>query len=103
LKLFGGVIRLINMLVISKKTMETKMPALNAKLEREDLFREISHVLRDWPELDRRVFYQAHYQGQSPETISRLMQVDAQRVSAILRQCEDRLHAALKGFRRHAA
>ncbi|MBP1624726.1 MAG: hypothetical protein H6Q07_2746 [Acidobacteria bacterium] len=79
------------------------MLALGAKLGREDLFREISNILREWPELERRVFYQAHYHGQSPEVISRSLQLDAKSVNAILQQCEDRLHAALKNFRQHAA
>jgi DNA-directed RNA polymerase specialized sigma24 family protein len=63
----------------------------------------ITSVLREWPELERKVFSQAHYYGESPEAISRSLQLDAKRVNTILQQCEGRLHAALKDFRQHAA
>jgi DNA-directed RNA polymerase specialized sigma24 family protein len=70
--------------------------------EREHLFQEILDILRQWPELDRRVFFQAHYGGQSPEAISRSLPLDVKKVSAILQQCDSRLHASL-GTLRHRA
>jgi DNA-directed RNA polymerase specialized sigma24 family protein len=79
------------------------MLATGAKIGRDDLLREISNVLLKWPELERRVFYQAHYHGQSPEAISRSLQLDEKKVCAILQQCEGRLHAALRDFRQPAA
>jgi DNA-directed RNA polymerase specialized sigma24 family protein len=86
-----------------KKTLEIPMPSLNAKIGRDDLLRTISNILLKWPELERRVFSQAHYYGQTPEAISRSFQLDEKRVRTILQQCESRLHAALRDFRQHAA
>jgi DNA-directed RNA polymerase specialized sigma24 family protein len=79
------------------------MPAYSAKIGRDDLLREIFSILLKWPELERRVFSQAHYHGQSPETISRSLQLDEKRVRAILQQCDDRLHTSLRDFRQPAA
>jgi DNA-directed RNA polymerase specialized sigma24 family protein len=67
--------------------------------EHEYLFEEILAVLRQWPELDRTVFSQSHYSGQSPEDISRSLHLDVQEVGTILKQCECRLHASLRDFR----
>lgn len=75
------------------------MSAVMLKGKREDLFREIFNVLRKWPDLDRRVFSQAHYKGQSPETISGSLNLDVNEVSSILRKCDRELLASLKGFR----
>jgi DNA-directed RNA polymerase specialized sigma24 family protein len=83
--------------------MEIPMPVISAKIGRDDLLREISDVLLKWPELERRVFSHAHYHGQSPEAISRSLQLDEKMVRAILQQCEIRLHAALRDFRQPAA
>jgi DNA-directed RNA polymerase specialized sigma24 family protein len=83
--------------------MEIPMPAFSAKIGRDDLLREISSILLKWPELERRVFSQAHYYGQSPEAISRSLRLDEKKVHTILRQCDDRLHAALRDFRQPAA
>jgi DNA-directed RNA polymerase specialized sigma24 family protein len=79
------------------------MPAFSVKIGRDDLLREISSILLKWPELERRVFAQAHYHGQSPEAISRSLQLDEKRVRMILQQCDGRLHAALRDFRQPAA
>jgi DNA-directed RNA polymerase specialized sigma24 family protein len=69
--------------------------------EHEYLFEEILGVLRQWPELDRTVFSQSHYSGQSPEDISRSLHLDVKQVGTILRQCEYKLHASLRDFRIH--
>jgi DNA-directed RNA polymerase specialized sigma24 family protein len=79
------------------------MPAYSVKIGRDDLLREISSILLKWPELERRVFSQAHYYGQSPEVISRSLRLDEKRVRTILQQCDGRLHAALRDFRQPAA
>jgi DNA-directed RNA polymerase specialized sigma24 family protein len=71
------------------------------ELEHESLFGELVTVLSQWPELDRTVFSQAHYNGKSPESISRSLHLDVKEVSTILRQCESRLHASLRDFRIH--
>jgi DNA-directed RNA polymerase specialized sigma24 family protein len=88
---------------VKEKTMEIPMPAFSAKIGREDLLKEISSILLKWPELERRVFSQAHYHGQSPEAISRSLRLEEIRVRTILQQCEGRLHAALRDFRQPAA
>lgn len=76
------------------------MPALTAGIKREALFQAISTVLRRWPELERKVFSQAHYHGQSLEVISRSLQLDVEEVSTILKECERRLYASLRSFRK---
>ncbi len=68
---------------------------------RENLVQEINNALLQWSELERRVFSQAHYQGQSPEAISRSIQLDVKEVSVILQRCERRLHASLRSFRKN--
>ena len=80
--------------------LEIKMPAGIVKIGRENLFKEISSVLRQWPELERKIFSQAHYRGQSLETISHSLQLDVEEVGAILKQCNRRLHASLRNFRK---
>ena len=75
------------------------MPAVIARLKREKLFREIVKTIDEWPEIERRIFSQAHYQGQSLEAISRCLQLDVNEVNSILRRCERRLHASLIRFR----
>ena len=72
------------------------MSAENAIIRREDLIREIFNTLSQWPELERRVFTQAHYDGQSPEAISLSLRLDIEEVSAILKQCDQRLHTSLR-------
>ena len=62
---------------------------------RENLFQEILAIIRQWPELDRRIFSKAHYEGHSAEAISLLLQMDIQEVRAILQRCDSRLHASL--------
>ena len=68
-------------------------------IERENLFQKILDVLRQWPELDRRIFSQAHYEGQSSEAISRSLKLGVKEVSAILQQCDSRLRASLGTLR----
>jgi DNA-directed RNA polymerase specialized sigma24 family protein len=66
---------------------------------REALVKEIHNAFQQWPELDRKVFYQARYCGQSPETISHSLQMEAKEVRVILKRCERLLHASLRSFR----
>jgi DNA-directed RNA polymerase specialized sigma24 family protein len=75
------------------------MRAVIAGTKRETLLQEIHGVFLQWPELERRIFSQAHYNGQSPEAISRSLQLDVKEVSTILKQCERRLYASLSNFR----
>ena len=77
------------------------MSAVLLNSKREDLFREITGVLHNWPDLDRRIFFQAHYQGQSTESISRSLKVDEKKVHTILKKCERELHTSLKDFRKN--
>jgi hypothetical protein len=76
------------------------MRAVVTGAEREALLREIHNTFLQWPELDRRIFSQAHYCGQSPEALSRSLQLDVEEVSTTLKRCESRLHAALSSFRK---
>jgi DNA-directed RNA polymerase specialized sigma24 family protein len=76
------------------------MRAVIAGTKRETLLQEINNALLQWPELERRIFSQAHYHGQSPEAISRSLQLDVEEVSSILRRCESRLYASLRSFRK---
>ena len=77
------------------------MSAVLLKGNREDLFREISNVLEKWPELERRIFAQAHYQGLSPEIISDSLELDANEVGSILRKCDRELIDSLREFRQN--
>jgi hypothetical protein len=70
------------------------------KMKRENLFQLIFDALNRWPELERRIFFQAHYNGQSVKAIARSHQLDAEEVSAILRRCDRRLYASLNSFRK---
>ena len=76
------------------------MQSVIARIERENLAKEISNALYGWPELDRQIFAQAHYRGQSLETISRSVQLGIGEVSEILKRCDRRLHESLKAFRK---
>jgi hypothetical protein len=77
---------------------ESEMPAVMEKGKRNDLFEEIFNTYRRWPELERKVFSLAHYQGQSSETISRALRVDVKEVGTILQQCERGLRNSLRDF-----
>lgn len=79
--------------------MEIAMPATNARKGRESLFQEILNILHQWPELERRIFCEAHYRGQSPEQVAQEFHMRTQQVRRILRQCDHRLHAALQNYR----
>ena len=71
-----------------------------AGTKRETLLQEIYIAFLQWPEPERRIFSQAHYYGQSPETISRSLQLDVEEVLTTLKQCERRLYASLRSFRK---
>jgi|WetSurMetagenome_2_1015567.scaffolds.fasta_scaffold38591_2 DNA-directed RNA polymerase specialized sigma24 family protein len=75
------------------------MQSIIARIERENLATEILNALYRWPELDRQIFSQAHYRGQSLETISRSVQLGVDEVRDILKRCDRRLHESLKAFR----
>ena len=75
------------------------MSAVILKRKREDLFMEIANTLHEWPDLERRIFSQAHYHGQSPESISRSFKLDVDKVIRILRQCDRKLQNSLRKFR----
>ena len=72
------------------------MPVVCEKMKREDLFRGILGALREWPNLDRQIFTQAHYHGQSIETISRSLNLDVEEVRLILRHRDRELYTALR-------
>jgi DNA-directed RNA polymerase specialized sigma24 family protein len=76
------------------------MSAAIINSKREELFREIANVLQEWPDLERRIFAQAHYHGQSPESISHFLKLDVEKVSTILKQCDRKLQTSLREFRK---
>jgi len=67
--------------------------------KRDSITREIINALGQWPEIERKVFSQVHYQGKSVEAISRSLQLDAVEVHQILKRCDRRLHASLRDLR----
>jgi hypothetical protein len=77
-----------------------EMYAVGPRIEREHLFQEILNILHRWPERDRRVFWQAHYEGRSLEAISRSLELGVKEVSAVLLKCDYQLHASLGSFRK---
>jgi hypothetical protein len=81
------------------ETGKSKMPAVISKIDRENLFQEICNTLRQWPDLERRVFSQAHYHGQSVEAIALSLQLNVEEASAILKECDCRLNACIRRFR----
>jgi DNA-directed RNA polymerase specialized sigma24 family protein len=80
--------------------MEMKMEAVITGKNREALLKEIHNAFLQWPELDQKVFHQARYCGQSPEIISRSLQLEEEEVAATLQRCERRLYASLRNFRK---
>jgi DNA-directed RNA polymerase specialized sigma24 family protein len=76
------------------------MKISETKMKRKDLFEEITNILRQWPDLERKIFAQAHYHGQSPEAISRSLKLDTKEVSTILSRCERQLQISLRNFRK---
>ena len=80
------------------------MAALNNVMDRsrELLSQAILDVLGSWPELDRRVFVQAHYQGRPIENISGCLGLSTAEVRRILETCERKLLSALRDFRNAA-
>ena len=79
--------------------MEMKMERVIAGKNREALLKEIYNAFLQWSELDQKIFYQARYCGQSPEVISRALQLEEEEVRAALKRCERLLYASLRGFR----
>lgn len=77
------------------------MSAVNMKSRREELFRGISNVFQQWPDLERKIFAQAHYQGRSPKIISDYLKLDVNEVRSILRKCDHELHISLREFRKN--
>jgi DNA-directed RNA polymerase specialized sigma24 family protein len=75
-----------------------KMPADIANAKRESLIQEIFSVIAQWPDIERNVFCEAHYHGQSVEAISRSQQLNEEEVQQILNQCDQRLHASLRSL-----
>ena len=76
------------------------MRAVIAGTKRKTLLQEICNAFLQWPELERRIFSQAHYYGQTPEAISRSLQLDVEEVRATLKQSERRLYTSLRNFRK---
>ena len=65
----------------------------------ENLFRSILDALNRWPDLERKIFVQAHYDGQSLKAIAHSLQLDVEEVGTILRRCDRRLYDSLSNLR----
>ena len=72
------------------------MPIVSEKMKREALLQGILDTLREWPNLDQQIFAQAHYHGQSIETISSSLNLDMEEVRLILQHRDRELYAALR-------
>jgi len=77
-----------------------KMSGGIEKKRRENLIKEIINALDQWPERERSIFSQAHYQGHSVEVVSRSLQLDVEEVQQILKLCERKLHDSLRNLSR---
>ncbi len=73
--------------------------SLTMERTRNGLSEAIVSVLKSWPLLERQVFTQSHYRGESAEHISVALGLSVSEVRSILEQCNTRLRKSLKGFR----
>jgi hypothetical protein len=71
------------------------MPDYTSKLNRKQLFMKIVGTLRQWSDLEQKVFTQAHYCGKSPITISSHLKLDVEEVNGILERCNLKLVTSL--------
>jgi DNA-directed RNA polymerase specialized sigma24 family protein len=74
--------------------------AANQELEttREFLSQAIVEVITSWPERDRRIFIQIHYEGKSAEEVSNSSGLRLTDILQILRVCEWRLSKSLQAL-----
>jgi DNA-directed RNA polymerase specialized sigma24 family protein len=66
---------------------------------RELLSRVIVESLKSWPEFQRRIFIEIHYNGRSVPEVSRALGLQQAEIAEILRQCQCKLYKALRAFR----
>jgi len=80
--------------------VEALFMAVHERLElnRQFLSQAIVEAVRSWPESDRKIFVQAHYEGKSAEDISDSSSLELADVLQILEICEWRLSKSLKAF-----
>ena len=71
------------------------MSGNTSKLNRKQLFVKIVSILRQWSDLEQKIFTQAHYYGKSPITISSHLKLDVDEVNGILKRCNLRLLTSL--------
>ena len=71
------------------------MPDNTSKQDRKQLFMKIVSTLRQWSDLEQKIFTQAHYYGKSPITISSHLKLDVDEVNGILKRCNLRLLTSL--------
>ena len=74
---------------------ELYMSGNTSKLNRKQLFVKIVSILRQWSDLEQKIFTQAHYYGKSPITISSHLKLDVDEVNGILKRCNLRLLTSL--------
>ena len=67
-------------------------------LNREFLSQAIVEAVRSWPESERKIFVQAHYEGKSAEEISNSSGLNLTDVLRILADCEWRLSDSLRAY-----
>jgi DNA-directed RNA polymerase specialized sigma24 family protein len=78
---------------------ESFMVANDAQQQsREILSRAIVEAISSWPELDRRIFIQVHYEGKSAEEIAGFSGLKPKDVLQVLKVCEWRLSKSLNSF-----
>ena len=71
------------------------MPDNTSKQDRKQLFMKIVSTLRQWSDLEQKVFTQAHYCGKSPMIISSHLKLDVEEVRGILERCNLKLLTSL--------
>jgi DNA-directed RNA polymerase specialized sigma24 family protein len=78
---------------------------LNSERDRELLSQAIVHTLDSWPQLDRQIFAEVHYNGRTIEDVANFLGINDEKVRRILQDSETRLRRAVHAFSRetHAA
>ena len=88
-----------DLIAVRVQLRRTAATAVSLKMGREDLFQEISNTLYQLPEKERQIFFQAHYHGQSLESISCAYEMDLGEIKQILQKCDQQLQLSLSKYR----
>jgi len=85
---------------VAKEERSMIVTSLEVQTDRDRLSQAILDVVSSLPELHRRIFTAVHYEGRSVEQAGRASAIGTVEAACILAQCEHRLRAALRAFRR---